>query len=71
MLVVGSKYSNTTAGVNADGTPIDEEEGANVMVYVRVTGGTEIVGADFALCYNYISNTATVLGAGGHNGSVE
>ena len=71
MLVVGSKYSDATAGVNADGTPIDEEEGANVMVYVRVTGGTEIVGADFALCYNYISNTATVLGAGGHNGSVE
>ena len=41
------------------------------MVYVKVVGGDAIEGSDFALCYNYLSNVATILGAGGYNGSVE
>ena len=71
LLVVGAMFEEGVA-TDDNGTPVDKtDDEPKEMVYVKVVGGDAIEGADFALCYNYLSNVATILGAGGYNGSVE
>ena len=70
LLVVGAMFNEDVATDDNDTADKTDDE-PKEMVYVKVVGGDAIEGADFALCYNYLSNVATILGAGGHNGSVE
>ena len=71
LLVVGAMFDEGVA-TDDNGTPADKtDDEPKEMVYVKVVGGDAIEGSDFALCYNYLSNVATILGAGGYNGSVE
>ena len=70
LLVVGAMFDEGVA-TDDNGTADKTDDEPKEMVYVKVVGGDAIEGADFALCYNYLSNVATILGAGGHNGSVE
>ena len=71
LLVVGAMFDEDVATDDND-TPADKtDDEPKEMVYVKVVGGDAIEGSDFALCYNYLSNVATILGAGGYNGSVE
>lgn len=70
LLVVGAMFDEGVA-TDDNGTADKTDDEPKEMVYVKVVGGDAIEGSDFALCYNYLSNVATILGAGGHNGTIE